>query len=144
MEGYILTDDGHADIDGYIKIYDKVFRPGTPWVLFSNGTVVVPADRQDPMKIIDNAIGTLEKYANLKPGTPEADFAIFGLDHHKNLKGFLIKFRDPIYIYVAPFEKSGPANFLAGIIARTIFTMDAGSLEPVAVGGKHILDVENV
>lgn len=138
-EGYFLDEEGNVNVNSYIDVYNKIFRKGTPWILFSNGTIVVPADRSDKNKFIDISIALLKKYTNWKPGNPQADFVIFELNHEA-LKGYLIKFRDPIFIYVAPLKNPGPQNVLAGIVARAIMTMDASSLKPVAISGKLILD----
>lgn len=138
LEGYLLTENGYADINAYIDKYNQIFRTGTPWVLFSNGTCVVPTDRTNPDKIIDNAINILRPYKNFASGNPRADFVVFQL----SIPGFLIKLRDPIYVYVAPLNNPGPKDVLAGIIGRAVLTLDAQSLEPAAIAGKHILDAE--
>lgn len=117
-----------------ISVFQKVVTdPTMSWVLFKNGTCVMPLDAQ--VDVRTQAMKILKEHGSVVAGTPSGDFEVTKIPE---VGGWIVTGVFPgIMIYVSD-EEAGreKSDFQIGMIGRTKREQDATSLEVVHIENK--------
>lgn len=117
-----------------ISVFQKVVTdPSMSWVLFKNGTCVMPLNSE--VDVRTQAMKILEEHGSVVAGTPSGDFEVTKISE---IGGWIVTGAFPgIMMYVSD-EEAGreKSDFKIGMIGRTKKEQDATSLEVVHIEDK--------
>ncbi|MDP3941386.1 MAG: hypothetical protein Q8Q49_03700 [bacterium] len=118
----------------FVKVYKKVVtNPSMRWVLFKNGTCVMPLSPQKDVR--EQAIKILKEHGPVVAGTPSGDFEVTKIPE---INGWVVTGDYPGIMTYISAEEAGKKNddFEIGMIGRTKREADAKGLEVVHVEDK--------
>jgi len=125
------------DTDDLVGVWRSIIRGGDKsWVLFEQGTCVILV--QPEPDLAAQATALLKEWGPVQVGTDSADFDVIAL---AEFPGWVVSCHHPdILNYVAPdeFDEPEPADFMIGLIGRSMRDADARELQLVHVEDRRV------
>lgn len=117
--------------ESLIRTWRSIIRgEGKSWVLFANGTCVIPMEPEADLAA--QAVGIMREWGPVHAGSPAGDFSVVDLDGHP---GWVVTCHHPdVLTYVGPEEVGeDPAEVAVGLLGRSKRDQDAEELRVVHV-----------
>lgn len=110
-------------------VQSAITNPATPWVLFSQGTVVFLPGQTEKLESL--ATELLREWGPVKAGSPAGDFRVISMDRGWFVGGH----HNDILTLVTPdeLEADSPSDVEVGVFGRTKRDADAQSLQVIHV-----------